>query len=126
MAFDSAGLATNPVDRIRLMVGDISPDWAILDDSIYEYTYYENNQDEYLTAIDCLENIINYYALNPEDETFGDVSSSVYGIGAMEKRLTALKLKKGADATGTNRIPVMIRGNGRKTWDDFDSLFGSK
>lgn len=126
MSFDSGKLTTNPVDRIRLVVGDISPDWDLLDDSIYEYSYYNNNQDEMLTAIDCLENIINYYALNPTDETFGDVDSSIYGISTMEKRLKALKMKQGADKTGTSRIPIMIRGNKRKDWKDFNGLFGGE
>lgn len=122
MAFDSGTLVSSAISRVRLKVGDINVDYPILDNTVYEYLLYENGSDELDTAIQALENIINYYSLNPTDEVFGLVSGKGYDPKQMEKRLAALKESKYTDTSGSKRIPVMVH-SGRSNWDDFDNLF---
>lgn len=123
MAFDSSKLVSNATDRIRLMIGDINEDYPILDDSVYEYLLYSNGSDELKTAIEALENIINYYSLNPDDEVFGTIAANGYSTEKMERRLTELKLKVTEDASGVRRVPIMLKTD-RTSWDDFNKLFG--
>lgn len=122
MSFNSNDLVSNAISRIRLVVGDIAEDFPILDDSVYDYLLYKNGSDELDTAIEALENIINYYSLNPSDETFGNVNGSGYNPARMEKRLVALKLQKTEDSKGVGRIPMMLKTD-RTSWDDFDKIF---
>ena len=123
MSFDSGKLVSSAIQRIRLTIGDISEDWAILEDDVYEYLLYNNGSDEQAAAIEALENIINYYSLNPTDEAFGDVSGKRFDIRVMEKRLEALKTKSTKDSSGVSRVPIMLRSD-RKDWNDFNKIFG--
>lgn len=121
MSFDSGTLTTSAITRVRLTVGDISEDWPILEDSVYEYLLLSNNSDEHVAAIEALENIINFYALNPTNETFGDISGSQFNIKVMERRLTNLKLSNGK--VGVQPVPILLKTD-RKNWNDFDKIFG--
>ena len=123
MSFDSGKLVSSATARIRLQIGDVSEDFPILDDSVYEYLLYKNNSDELRTAIEALENIINYYSLNPQDESFGTVSGAGYNPRQMEKRLEDLKGKLVTDSSNVKRVPVMIKTD-RTSWNDFNKLFG--
>lgn len=123
MSFNSSTLTSSAISRIRLTIGDISEEWAILEDSVYEYLLLKNGSDEHATAIEALENIIDFYSLNPTNEAFGDVSGSNFSIRTMEKRLDALKARATADSSGVSRIPIMLKTD-RKNWDDFGKVFG--
>ena len=122
MSFDSGKLVSSAIQRIRLEIGDISSEWPILQDDVYEYLLYKNQSNERNTAIEALENIINYYSLNPTDEAFGSVSGKRFDIRVMEKRLTSLK-NKGEAVSGVGRVPMVVRSD-RSNWDDFNKLFG--
>lgn len=123
MGFDSSKLVSSAVQRIRLSIGDISEELPILADEVYEYLLYENGSDEQATAIAALENIINYFSLNPTDEVFGDISGKRFDVRLMESRLNELRTKTTKDKSGVSRIPMMLRSD-RKGWDDFNKLFG--
>jgi len=125
MSFNSDGLTSSAISRVRLTVGDIAEDFPILDDSVYEYLLYKNSENELETAIEALENIINYYSLNPEDETFGNVEGGGYNPQQMEKRLKALKRKRYEDGSKTEKIPMIIKSD-RGSWNDFNKLFGKE
>lgn len=115
-------LSTSYIARIRLTVGDTDVEYAFLDDSVYEFLYFENAQNELDTAIAALENIINYIALNPTAEALGAVSGSGVTVLTLEARLNELKSRKTKDAKGIKRIPIMIRSD-RKDWSDINKLF---
>lgn len=123
MSFDSGKLVSNAIMRIRLKIGDISEDFPILDDSVYEYLLYKNGSEELTTAIEALENIINYYSLNPTSEVFGNTSSEGYNPRQMEERLTALRAERTQDSEGVKRIPMVLKSD-RTGWNDFTKVFG--
>lgn len=123
MSFDSGKLVSSAVQRVRLTIGDISEDFPILSDEVYEYLLYENGSNEQATAVAALENIINYFSLNPTDEVFGDVGGKRFDIRVMEKRLQDLISKPTKDKSGVGRVPILLRSD-RKGWDDFNKLFG--
>lgn len=115
-------LSNSYIERIRLLVGDTDVEWEYLEDPTYEYLYFDNAQNELLTAVAALENIINYVALNPESETLGQVNGKGMGIDALERRLTSLKIKAANNGADVGKVPIVLR-SGRKNWDDFDSIF---
>lgn len=123
MSFDAGKLVSSAVQRIRLKIGDISEDFPLLTDDVYEYLLYDNGSDELATAIEALESIINYYSLNPTDEVFGDVSGKNFDIHSMEKRLVELKKETTKDSYGVGRVSIILKSD-RKGWDDFNKLFG--
>ena len=57
MSFNPNALATSPIQRVRLMVGDVRVDDAILEDSVYMYLLQKNGNSEIDTAIEALETI---------------------------------------------------------------------
>ena len=115
-------LVSNPIERIRLVVGDTDLDYVYLEDSVYEFLYFDNGEDELKTAIAALENIINYLALNPESETLGQVNGKRMSTSFLESRLSNLKAKQTADSNGNARLPMLIRSN-RTDWSDINKLF---
>ena len=117
--FDAGDLATDGVARVRLLTGDIG-DVPILDDNVYEFQLlsYGNELD---AAIECLENIISYITVNPQQEKIGNVTYSNYDVKAFEQRRKELINKKVNDGKTTNAIPVVVRSD-RKSWCDFDFL----
>ena len=115
-------LITSYIERIRLVVGDTDVEYEYLVDSVYDFLYYDNGQDELKTAIAALENIINYLALNPESETLGQVMGKRMSMKSLEDRLLNLKAKQTADSDGNIRLPMMIRSN-RTDWSDINKLF---
>ena len=123
MSFESGNLVSNAIQRIRLVIGDIAPEQPILDDSVYNYLLAKNGADEDATAIEALENIINYYSLSPTSEVFGPTSGLQFDIKALERQLVVLKARRYEGKYGIKTIPVVIRAK-RSNWDDFDSIFG--
>ena len=67
MSFDPNKLSSDPIQRIRLMVGDTTT-FPMLEDSVYQFLYLSNNNDELATAIEAAESIINSLVLNPLDD----------------------------------------------------------
>ena len=67
MSFDPHKLSSDPIQRIRLMVGDTTT-FPMLEDSVYQFLYLSNNNDELATAIEAAESIINSLVLNPLDD----------------------------------------------------------
>lgn len=51
----------NPIDEIRLMVGDIDPYDELLSDQVYKYLYYQNNTKR-KAAVEALKFIVNMLA----------------------------------------------------------------
>lgn len=117
--FDSGDLATDPIARVRLLCGDIG-DQPILDDNIYEFQILKFN-DELDAAIECLENIISYLTLNPQEEKIGNVTYSNYDVKEFENRRKDLINKKVNQGKFIGEIPVVVRSD-RKNWNDFDFL----
>lgn len=64
--------ANNPLDRIRIMIGDADNDEILLSQQVLEYLYESTNKNEKLTAIKALEAII-MSAAKYTDEVVGDV-----------------------------------------------------
>lgn len=121
MSFNSGTLVSDPVSRVRLLVGDIVPDYPILDDTTYEYLTLINTS-ELSAAIEALEIILNFYSLSPDTEELGGVKGSGISVNRLEKQLTKLKAKFTADKTGTGRVPMVLRSD-RKDWSDFDNIW---
>ena len=63
--------ATNPIDRVRLLVGDVFSDFEILDDNTYQYFLDKYNGDEMLAAIAAAKVIKFQIAKAPTRETAG-------------------------------------------------------
>ena len=63
--------ATNPIDRVRLLVGDVFTDFEILDDATYQYFLDKYNGDEMLAAIAAAKVIKFQIAKTPTRETAG-------------------------------------------------------
>ena len=63
--------ATNPIDRVRLLVGDVFSDFEILDDSTYQYYLDKYEGDEMLAAIAAAKVIKFQIAKSPTREKSG-------------------------------------------------------
>lgn len=119
MSFDSNDLASDPIQRVRLLTGDVGDD-PILDDNIYEF-HILTLGDEIDAAIVTLENIISYLTLNPQQEKIGNITYSQYDLKDFEKRRKELINKKVTQGNLTPSAPVIVRSD-RKDWNDFDFL----
>lgn len=115
MSFNPNALATSPIQRVRLMVGDVRVDDAILEDSVYMYLLQKNGNSEIDTAIEALETIITVLTVNPQDEKIGDVQFRITTLQDMENRLIYIKGQK----ESAKNVPIVIRTD-RKNWDDFN------
>lgn len=119
MSFDSNDLASDPIQRVRLLTGDVG-DEPILDDNIYEF-HILTLGDEIDAAIVTLENIISYLTLNPQQEKIGNITYSQYDLKDFEKRRKELINKKVTQGNLSPAAPVIVRSD-RKDWKDFDFL----
>lgn len=63
--------ATNAIDRVRLLVGDVFSDFEILDDTTYQYFLDKNDGDETKAAVDAAKVIRYQIAKAPTRETAG-------------------------------------------------------
>ena len=117
MSFNPNKLTTDPIQRVRLLTGDIS-DFPILEDGIYEFQIFQTDTEE-KAALECLDNIINFIVLNPATVSLGDATSSAYDLKAFEDRRTALLKRISADIKGNDKAPIIIKTD-RKDWTDFD------
>ena len=117
MSFNVNTLTTDPIQRVRLLTGDIS-DFPILEDGIYEFQLFQSLTEE-KAALECLDNIINFITLNPTQVGLGDATSVVYDLKAFENRRTALQQRISSDDTGSDKAPIIISTD-RKDWTDFD------
>lgn len=108
---------TNPVDRIRLLVGDFILDEPFLSNDVYMWLYNENAQNDIATAIAALGHIINYIALSPTEWKIGEAQETAASVTILERRLADLQRQQGKAA------PILIHSD-RKNWCDFDDAFG--
>lgn len=115
-------LSNSYIERIRLSVGDTDEDYKFLEDSVYEFLYFENQSNELKTAVAALESIINYISLNPESETLGQVSGKGVNSTWLEQRLTQLLNKANKQGSRYGKVPIVIRSD-RKDWNDFGKIF---
>lgn len=122
MSFNPNTLATSPIQRVRLLVGDVL-DFPLLEDSVYQYLILKNNNVEIDAAIEAVENIINMLVFNPTDEIVGSVGQKLPSVSDFRNMLQNLKEQKYLDANRTKRIPMVVRSD-RKDWSDFDKLYG--
>lgn len=122
MSFNPNALATSPIQRVRLLVGDVL-DFPLLEDSVYQYLILKNDSVEIDAAIEACENIINMLVFNPTDEDIGQVGQKTRSVSDFRNILQNLKDQKFLDANKTKRIPMMVRSD-RKDWSDFDKLYG--
>lgn len=79
----------NPIDRIRLAIGDADCDYEFLDDNSYEYYLEKNNNNENRTILDCARAILFTLARRTRERA-GDIE--VYGSEAFRQYESALKL----------------------------------
>jgi hypothetical protein len=107
----------NPVDRIRLLVGDFILDEPFLSNEVYLWLYSENGSDDLATAIAALQHIINYIALSPTEWKIGEAQETAASVTILERRLADLQRQQGKAA------PILIHSD-RKNWCDFDEAFG--
>lgn len=117
MSFNPNTLTTDPIQRVRLLTGDIS-EFPILEDGIYEFQIFQTETEE-KAALECLDNIINFIVLNPTQVGLGDVKSVVYDLKAFENRRDALLRRINTDSTGKDKTPIIIKTD-REDWTDFD------
>lgn len=61
----------NPIDRVRLLVGDVFEDFEILDDATYQYFLDKNNGNETAAAVDAAKVIRYKIAKAPYRERAG-------------------------------------------------------
>lgn len=52
----------NPIDRIRLITGDVNEFEEGLSDEVYQYVYDKHTQNENKAALECLQYLVNKYA----------------------------------------------------------------
>lgn len=109
---------TQPIDRVKLLVGDFIADEPFLNDGIYLWLLAENANDELATAIAALGHIINYIALSPTEWKIGEASETSASVVILERRLADLQRQQGKAA------PILIHSD-RRDWCDFDDAFGS-
>lgn len=64
--------ATNPIDRVRLLVGDVFTDFEILDDNTYQYFLDKYEGNEVLAAIAAAKVIRFQIARTPTRERAGN------------------------------------------------------
>lgn len=81
--------ATNPVDEVRLMVGDIWDDFEILGDTDYQYFLNKYNGNVNRSALDAARTILFKVSRFTRERT-GDIE--VYGSEWFKDYLAALKL----------------------------------
>lgn len=117
MSFNPDDLTSDPIQRVRLLTGDIS-DFPILEDGVYEFQIFQAETED-LAALECLDNIINFITLNPTQVSLGDTTSIVYDLRAFERRRSALLDRINSQAAGTGKVPILISTD-RKDWSDFD------
>lgn len=117
MSFDVNDLTTDPIQRVRLLTGDIG-DFPILEDGIYEFQIFQFPTEEE-AALECLDNIINYITLNPTQTVLGSAAQVQYDLSVFERRRSALINKINTDTSNKTKVPVVISTD-RKDWSDFD------
>lgn len=81
--------ATNPIDRVRLNVGDIWPDMEILHDEDYQYFLDKNNGNENRASIDAARAILFALTRMMRERT-GDIE--VYGSDWFNNYRKALEM----------------------------------
>lgn len=81
--------STNPIDRVRLSVGDIWPDSEILSDEDYQYFLNKNNGNENRATLDAARTILFTLSRYTRERT-GDIE--VYGGDIFSNYLKALNL----------------------------------
>lgn len=109
----------NFVDQMRLNTGDYIEDELYLDDAIYVHFYRQAGSSVIDGSILALEAIIANIALTPLKWSIGDASETAPQIAQLNERLTALKQRK-----TNNKVPILLKSD-RKTWCDFDKVFGA-
>lgn len=119
MSFNPNDLGSDPIQRVRLLTGDVGDD-PILDDNVYEFQILQYN-NEIDAAIVVLENIISYITVNPQQEKIGNVEFQQYELKEFEKRRRELINKKVSNGNLFNKAPVIIKSD-RKDWNDFEFL----
>lgn len=121
MAFNPDNLATSYVDRIRFEVGDTAQ-YSIFADSVYEYLYFKNSENEGIASIEALEQIINTLIISPGELKVGDVTEVGALVDFFEGRLIALRQKQYSPTGQLASAPLAIR-NDRQNWDDINGIF---
>lgn len=81
--------SNNPIDRIRLAIGDADPCYEFLGDESYQYYLSKNNDNENRTIIDCARAILFTLARRTRERA-GDLE--VYSSEAFNQYERALKL----------------------------------
>lgn len=109
----------NFVDQMRLNTGDYIEDELYLDDAIYVHFYSQAGNSVIDGSILVLESIIANIALSPVKWSIGDASETAPQVVQLNERLVALRQRK-----NNNKVPVIINSD-RKTWCDFDKVFGA-
>lgn len=79
----------NPVDRIRLVTGDVWDDVEYLTDNDYQYYLDRNEGNERRAALDCMRSILLKLSRGARERT-GDIE--VYGSEYFKNYLQALTL----------------------------------
>ena len=119
--FNANDLVTSYVARIRLLVGDVT-EFPLLEDGVYEYLYFNNDNNETLTAIDALESIITLLTVNPPDSAVGDYETATRRISEYEKTLDRLKEKVNQDNNKVKVTPMIARSD-RTNWNDINTIY---
>lgn len=110
---------TNPVNRVRMLTGDLNATEPYFEDSIYQY-YLDQGNSEQETAIEILEATIAAFSLNPTRERSGSYEAYGQNLKFLQDRLESLKQKK---VTTTGKTPVLLNP-GQRSWQWLDDLFG--
>lgn len=78
----------NPIDRMRLRIGDIDPDFPLVNDQWYQY-YVQQGYTEGAVALEIAQKILAQYAIEGSRQREGAVE--VYGKEKFESYLAWLK-----------------------------------
>ncbi len=89
-------------------------------DAVYVHFYNQAGNSVIDGSILALEAIIANIALTPLKWSIGEASETAPQITQLNDRLVALKQRK-----TNNKVPMILKSD-RKTWCDFDKVFGAE
>lgn len=113
---------TNPVDELRLKLGDIDPDFPLMEDTEYQYFITKNGADQIQALLSAAQSLLFYISRYTRERT-GMIE--VYGAEAFQNYLDAYKqlVKNPNGISGLNPIPFyggISKADIRANRADFD------
>ena len=115
---------TNPVDELRLKLGDIDPDFPLMEDAEYQYFITKNGADQIQALLGAAQSLLFYISRYTRERT-GMIE--VYGAEAFQNYLDAYKqlIKNPNGIAGLNPVPFfggIFKSDVRENRADIDVI----